>query len=256
METSPDSGSAPASQRVRESGHARNVASFAQLLAFIRRYEEKYIPSRDALSLKALDSMNTQAMDLLTKCKQLETTFDNAVDARRVLFATLRPLSTKVLSAFKASGVDQANVEGAVTISRKLQGRPAPFKKGDAIAEGNDAARSVSSSQQSYVQLVQHFSGLRALVSSHKAYSPNEAELLPEFLYRFQGELVAATTNVDTALSLWSGTRIERDRLLYDPANGLVNIAFAVKEYVKSVFGASGREYKEIKAIPFKMMTK
>lgn len=130
METSPNGGSTPASRRVRESGHARNVASFGQLLAFIRRYEEKYVPSRHALSLTALDKMNTEAMDLLTKCKQLEATFDNAVDARRVLFATLRPLSTKVLGAFKASGVDPANIEGAVTISRKLQGRPAPFKKG------------------------------------------------------------------------------------------------------------------------------
>lgn len=256
MATSSAGGSTPASKRVSESGHARNVASFGQLLAFIKRYEEKYIPSREALSLASLDKMNYQAIELLNRCKQQETSFDNAVDTRRILFATLRPLSTKVLGAFKASGVDPANIEGAVTISRKLQGRPASLKKGEAITADNEAARTVSSSQQSYVQLAQHFSGLRELVSSHKAYRPNEEELQPEVLYRFQESLMNATSNVDTALSLWSGTRIERDKLLYHPANGIVHISRAVKEYVKSVFGASGREYKEVKAIPFKMMTR
>ena len=54
-----------------------------------------------------------------------------------------------------------------------------------------------------------------------------------------------ATISLDNA-------RIARDKVLYLPITGLTDIAFDTKVYVKSVFGATSAEFRQISGIEFK----
>ena len=47
---------------------------------------------------------------------------------------------------------------------------------------------------------------------------------------------------------------IARNKRLYDPQTGLVERAQVVKNYVKSIFGASSPEYKLINKLRFKVI--
>jgi len=61
---------------------------------------------------------------------------------------------------------------------------------------------------------------------------------------------VANTAAIGTNTVL-SNARIERDKVLYKPETGLVDIVDDVKKYVKSLFGASTPQYKQISGLKF-----
>ena len=238
-----------------ETGHAKNVANFETLISFCVGYGATYNPSRDALKVANLQTLLTDAKAVIVDCKAKETAFDNATDARKESFSTLKALGTRVVNALSVSGVADSVVEGARTINRKLQGQKA---NGSVTSEpvstesGTPAPSTASSSQQSYDNLVEHFNGLIELVSSHTEYNPNEIELKVATLQTYSTELRTANTNVQNANTDWSNSRISRDKTLYADNTGLVDIALDVKAYVKSVFNSTSPQYGQISGIEFK----
>ncbi len=236
-----------------ETGHAKNVANFETLISFCTGYGATYNPSRDALKVANLQTLLATAKAAIEDCKTKETAFDNATDARKESFATLKALGTRIVNALSVSGVPDSVVEGARTINRKLQGQRA---NGSATAEPvpteGAAPATASSSQQSYDNLVEHFNGLIELVSSHTEYNPNETELKVATLQTYLAELRTANTNVLNANTAWSNSRISRDNILYADTTGLVDIALDVKAYVKSVFNSTSPQYGQISGIEFK----
>jgi hypothetical protein len=238
-----------------ETGHAKNVAKFETLISFCVGYGATYNPSRDALKVANLQTLLTDAKAVIVDCKAKETAFDNATDARKESFSTLKALGTRIVNALSVSGVADSVVEGARTINRKLQGQRA---NGSVTSEpvstesATPAPSTTSSSQQSYDNLVEHFNGLIELVSSHTEYNPNETELKVATLQTYSTELRTANTNVQNANTEWSNSRISRDKTLYANNTGLVDIALDVKAYVKSVFNSTSPQYGQISGIEFK----
>ena len=51
-----------------------------------------------------------------------------------------------------------------------------------------------------------------------------------------------------------SNARIARNEVLYKEKTGLVDTAFDVKVYIKSLFGASSPQYKQISKLAFKAL--
>lgn len=243
-----------------ETGHAKNVANFETLISFCTGYGATYNPSRDALKVANLQLLLTAAKAAIVDCKAKETAFDNATDARKESFSTLKALGTRIVNALSVSGVADSVIEGARTINRKLQGQRAngPATAESIVAEGTASTPTTpapgiaSSSQQSYDNLVEHFNGLIELVSSDTEYNPNETELKVATLQTYLAELRTANTNVLTANTAWSNSRISRDNTIYADTTGLVDIALDVKAYVKSVFNSTSPQYGQISGIEFK----
>ncbi|HMK06982.1 MAG TPA: hypothetical protein VK476_05585, partial [Flavobacterium sp.] len=136
---------------------------------------------------------------------------------------------------------------------RKLQGKRAATPT---APPDTPAPVTISSSQQSYDQLIQHFAGLVSVLVSESSYTPNEAELKITALNSKQIDLVAKNNNVSTAYAAISNSRIARNKTLYDDNIGLVDTALEVKKYIKSVFGATSPEFKEVNKIQFKNFKK
>jgi hypothetical protein len=61
------------------------------------------------------------------------------------------------------------------------------------------------------------------------------------------------TTNTDAinAYTPLSNARIDRNKILYDETTGLVTVAGDVKSYVKSVFGGTSPQYKQVSKLKF-----
>ena len=75
--------------------------------------------------------------------------------------------------------------------------------------------------------------------------------LLPTITAKINS-LIARNSDVDNAYTKVSNSRLKRDKTLYAPETGLVEVAAEVKKYVLSLYGASSPEYKQIKGIAFK----
>lgn len=238
----------------QETGHAKNVSNFESLISFCTGYGVKYNPSQEVLQVDNLQIIWASSKTALGACKKSETAYDNASDERRDVFNGIKKIGTRVVNALAASGVADNIVEGAQTINKKLQGqRSTPKEEPKKAADGTDLpSTSSSSSQQGFDNLIEHLNGLVELVSSQPAYAPNEEDLKVVSLQAYVAVLEASNTGVKNANAAWSNSRIERDTIMYGDKTGLVDVALDVKKYVKSAFGATSAQLKQISGLAFK----
>ena len=93
-----------------ETGHAKNVATFEDLISFCTGYGATYNPSKVVLKLPALTTQLTGASAALQAVKVAKTAFDNATNAREIAFKPMKPLTTKVVNSLAATEIGRAHV--------------------------------------------------------------------------------------------------------------------------------------------------
>jgi hypothetical protein len=139
-------------------------------------------------------------------------------------------------------------------VNLKIQGRRAKaIEKPDParLAAGEAPAKTASTSQQSYDKMIDHLAQLIATLTAEARYLPNENELKVANLNTILADLRARNTAVINTTTALSNARIARDRVLYAEGTGMVDIALDVKQYVKSVFGATSPQYKQVSGLKF-----
>ena len=238
-----------------ETGHAKNVTNLESLITSIIALETSYNPSRDSIKLPALQALLTASTESLNAVNIAQATYSNAVAARKVAFEPFSKLITRVMNSLKASGASTQVVQSARTIVRKLQGRRASAKiteeeKKALEAEGKEVNQ-ISASQMSFDNRIENFDRLIMLLSSIPLYNPNEAELKVEVLKALHNQLKEKNTEVILPIVQLSNSRMNRNKILYNENTGLVDVALDSKTYIKSIFGATSPQYKQISKLRF-----
>ena len=170
-------------------------------------------------------------------------------------FKPLKSLATKIINALDATDASAETVKDARTINRKIQGQratPKTVSSSPAAQVEGAADKTISASQQSYDQQIEHFAKLVELLSSDSNYKPNEADLTVAANQTKLAALKAANTDVVKTYTNWSNSRIARTNALYNPLTGLVNTALDVKKYIKSIFGALSPQFKLVSKLEFR----
>lgn len=239
-----------------EVGHAKNVANLQDLTSFITGYGAVYNPAKTALKLATLNTLYTTANTKLADVINKNTPYNNALNDRILAFSTLESLATRVVGALEATDAVPDKIKDAKGVLRKLRGQRATTAVLTPVDPETPAPISISSSQQSYDQKIQQFTTLISILQSEPTYTPNETDLKIPALNTFLANLVTKNNAVATAYTAVSNARIARDKTLYTPDTGLVDIALDVKKYIKSVFGASSPEFAQVKGLVFKKVTK
>lgn len=246
-----------------ETGHAKNIANFENLISIVNGYGAQYNPSNPNIELRNLETLKTNAKKALDTLYSSTTSYVNAINTRQGAFEDLKKLSTRIISALEASGAEPATVESAISINRKVQGaRAGKLTKADAgKTEGLNTDPSspappeptnISVSQQSFDSLIEHFSRLITMIGSEPLYKPNESDLsitnLKAKLTTLQNTNSSAINNHTTV----STARISRNEILYGTNTGVCDIAAQVKSYTKSIYGATSPNYKLISKLEFR----
>jgi len=234
-----------------ETGHAKNIANFQDLIAFVTGYGATYNPSKNALKLPQLNTLVTTSQGNLADVITKNTAYNNSVNDRIIAFEGLKALSTRLVNALETTDAPKEKVSDAKGFNRKIQGKRASTSA-TPTDPSTPAPATISASQQSYDQQIQHFAGLVSVLQSETSYTPNENELKIVTLTAKQANLVAKNNAVSTAYTNISNSRINRNKTLYEDVTGLVSVATEVKKYIKSVFGASSPEFAQVKGIEFK----
>ncbi|MHB8842428.1 MAG: hypothetical protein ACYC56_11710 [Candidatus Aquicultor sp.] len=246
-----------------ETGHAKNVANFEQLISVCTGYGAPYNPSKVSLKLTALNTLFTSSQTSMTNVKDKFNAASVAIDAREILFAPalFSKFITRILNALESSEVTEQKIDDAKTITRKLTGKRATPKTKKALNASTTTPATetipvvehveISSSQMSYDNRLDNFAKLINLLSTETGYTPNEADLKVTALNTLLASMKTKNTafiNAETALS---NARISRNKILYLDVTSLYNTQLDAKKYVKSIFGATSPEYKLISKIPF-----
>ena len=238
-----------------ETGHAKNVTNLESLITSIIALETSYNPSRDSIKLPALQALLTASKESLNAVNIAQAAYSNAVAARKVAFEPFSKLITRVMNSLKASGASTQVVQSARTIVRKLQGRRASAKiteeeKKALEAEGKEVNQ-ISASQMSFDNRIENFDRLIMLLSSIPLYNPNEEELKVETLKALHNQLKEKNSEVILPIVQLSNSRMTRNKILYSENTGLVDVALDSKTYIKSIFGATSPQYKQISKLRF-----
>ncbi|MFC4817019.1 hypothetical protein ACFO7M_07785 [Flavobacterium sp. GCM10023249] len=231
---------------IPDKGHAKNVYNFQILIAFCQSLGDVYNPSNPRLQIDQLQLLANTAFKTLFVVQEQKEHFHLHTNNRRKAFEDIKPFSTKIINAFAASGVDKSILEVAKAINKKIQG---VVLKGVAETTHNQAC----ASQQSYNQKLEHFGALIRILENNPVYNPNESELKLIALQSKFDSLQLHNANLVESHGLYSEALQERNHLLYDLQNGLLQTVKEVKQYVKSIFGATSAYYHEISQLQFKV---
>ena len=237
-----------------ETGHAKNVANFEELVTLCKGYGPTYNPANPNLVTTALDTLLSNAKSSLSALNATLPQWINAVNQRENLFKPLSELTTRIISALAASGASKQIVNDAKAIARKLKGMRASSKSNTTADTENTetAPKTISASQMSYDSRVENFDKLVKLLELQPEYAPNESDLAIAGLNTLLTQMRDANTNTINTYSSVSSARLNRNNILYNEDTGLVQIAANVKLYVKSIFGATSPEYKQVARIKFR----
>lgn len=242
-----------------ETGHNKNVTNFETLIIACTGFGTPYNPSNPNITIPILTTQHIEAKASVKEVKTTETPFNSVEGQRKTIFKPLKPTSTKVLNALKGASAPATVIADAETINRKIQGKRAnntteEVPTGDP-SDSEQAKQTPSDknsvSQQSYDMQIDHFEKLIELADVEPVYNPNEEPLKIVNLIAYKTDLETINTAVKTAYIPYKTAMQTRDIKLYAPQSGLVDTAQTVKNYVKSVFGATSPQYKQISSLKF-----
>jgi hypothetical protein len=238
-----------------EKGHAKNVDNFSLLIEVCKGFGTKYNPSKASIKVANLTIKLNQSKTQLQDVKDKDQAESTARNNRAIAFKDKGIFSTKLLAAIKATDATDETIADAISINKKIQGeRLTADKKAKPTTEGaaEETPKTISTSQLSYTNIVDHYKKFKTLLTSIATiYTPNEAELQTSAVNTYITNLETLNNTVDTAATAASNSLIARDKGFYDEKTGLPETAQDVKEYIKSVYGASSPEYKMAAKIKF-----
>lgn len=234
-----------------ETGHAKNVANFQDLIEFVSAYGATYNPSKTNLQLTQMIAQHAAADTSLADVITKNTAFNTKVNLRVAAFSDIRVFATRLLAALQATDASAQTIADAKTFNTKIQGKSASTPK-TPLDPNAPPPDTISVSQQSYDQLIQHLSALKSVLASEPSYAPNESDLQIVSLDAKIADLIEKNNAVSTVYAAASNSRIARDKILYNDQNSIYETAKDVKVYVKAVFGASSPEYAQVKGIQIK----
>lgn len=239
-----------------ETGHAKNVANFDELISFVTGYGAVYNPSNAAIKLAALKAIATSSKNAMSVVNGMLPAYKNAVSDRKIAFEPLSQLITRVLNAVIATDVAPQVIENVKSFARKIQGKRAVAKKTEEelqkLAMQGKETKNISASQMSYDNRLNNLDKLLKFLATIPQYKPNEADLKVTSLTSLYNILQTKNAAVLTANTLLSNARITRNNVMYDATTGLVSTANETKAYVISLFGVKDPQYKQISKLQFR----
>lgn len=245
-------------EKQTESGYPVSVANLATLINLCSIFGDKYKPVKFSIKLENLMTLLDSVKISLAVVDEALKEMSSAIKMRQRVFSELESLVTRIMGAVGSSDILPGNEKKLASIVRKFRGKratpiaePKPSTATDAVSP-NDV-KIHSTAQRSYDRKADNFSELVTFLKGEPNYLTDELDLKVEMLELMVSELEARNDEVCKTKSAYFIARIDRDKLFFEPVNGLVPCTKAVKKYVKSVFKASSPEFKSISGIAFKL---
>lgn len=244
-----------------ETGHARNVANFQDLVNAVTNMGPAYQPIGGLIKLLTLTAQQAACKAANSAVKEPLANYNRGVSERTALFKSLSKLTTRLLAMFNGTDAHQQVKDFAKTTADKIRGSNAKPKPETTPPPADEAPATPSSevveenkhsmSQRSYVMQTDNFETFIGILSAEPTYKPAEDDLSISALQAMLSNMQRLNNDVDLAFKALKKVRTERNTALYAAKSGLVDVALAVKNYAKGAFGTSDEKYKSIKGLKF-----
>lgn len=240
-----------------ETGHARNVASFEDLVIIVKSLGAAYNPVAAAIQVNVLENLKIELRQHLQTVNDKNAVYRDKIYAKQNEMEKMSAMTTRILGMMTGLGMDSKIINQAKSIAKKIRGGGGKKKNGEPPSEATTSestpteGKKVSASQMSFDQRLQNFSKLTALVASQAKYQPNETEMKTSSLQSYIETLQNLNQVATSAEQELTMARQQRDALLYEEIKGAVVLAQQTKAYIKGAFGSKSNEYNRVSGIKF-----
>lgn len=235
-----------------DSGHAINVSNFRSLILSCTYFGATYNPVLALIKLVAMNTLASAAEAALNDLRTAVGVYTTQVAQRAAAFAPLNALITRVVNAFEVSGASQELIEAVRALGQQVKG-----KRVNPKATAEPSAKNIAAVQGSYVARANALAELIALLLANQTlYNPSENGLKLVDLQALLLTLTSENADVENAIKALELARAARNEALYHPETGVVAVALLCKKYVRSVYGATSPQAKQVGAIKFTWPTK
>lgn len=238
-----------------ETGYAVNIINLEKLWNFVVGFGPSFQPTNPDILPAALKSELDIERTLLQKINLAATPWVNAVNDRQDAIHDLSTLCRKIYNSTASSKASANFIADVQSLVKKITGVRATPKivitKDSPPTPSDKIITQISASQMGIDNRLNHFDALIQLLKSQAFYTPNETDLQTISLETKYAAISAANSAVIAAFPALDNARIElKDRLYYASGNGS-ELAGKLKKYVRSAYGLSSPQYKQISALKF-----
>jgi hypothetical protein len=231
------------------------VEHFQQMISFCTGYGADYAPTNTEIALAALNTALADAQSSLDDVQAAVAPWKLKVADRENIYKGIRPLTTRIVNAYEATGTDDNKVDNVKTLHRAKHGARAKALPKDDPGTPEEESKGNSISHRSYVQVAEAFGQMIKQLDEDPLYAPNENDLKITTLNTLHAAMDTANAAVITAATPMSNARIARNEVLYGEDTGICDRAALVKKYVKSLYGADSPQYKQISGLEFRKVS-
>lgn len=254
---------------VFETGHSKNVANLLKYEQFLATLGGTYNPSNVNITVSAFTNLYINADAKVNSANTIFTDWKNNTNQREIIFKELKNLSTKLLGALQSTGTTTQTIDDFTFLVKKFRGSSKkkttnagrlsapppnetdPVPSDTPIPNDPNSPSTISTSQQSFDNRIQHFSKMILLLQSQPIYSPNEIEYQVPTLQAKLATITTLNDNANTSYANLRASRISRNAFLYAEATGMLDLIKQSKAYVKSLYGANSQQYHTANSIKF-----
>jgi len=233
--------------------NARNVESLARLVGFCTGLGGQYNPGNQNLQLANMQTLLSNARELLDKVSTAKTAFENVTDHRELVYDDLRDIVGRIIAELKSSGATSQSIANAQTMARKIKGiRHKAEPESEALPDSGEVKPAKRRARGlDYVNVAHHFGKLLETLAVEPNYEPNVPALQVTELIAKLDAMRQANDEVIKATVALRNVRIERDVLLYAGNSSLIVTGRKAKNKIKALFGYGGKDYESVREIRF-----
>ncbi|MBL0309964.1 MAG: hypothetical protein IPP77_09880 [Bacteroidetes bacterium] len=233
-----------------ETGHTLNIFNFKKLHDKCDSFGPTYQPGNPNITVANLFSLWSAADGQNNNMNGILANSKVPINQRVQAFEPLNKIVTNSFNYLKSASGDKELIKDCKGYADKIRGSRVK-KPVVVLLPPDDPANPnpdwVSNSHLSYVQRITNFKIYIDLLATSPEYTPNEATITIANLNPLYDSLKAMNDNIEaTVIAPLEAARNGRNHLLYDKDTGLIDISLKVKDYVKSLFGSSADETKQV----------
>jgi len=230
-----------------ETGHNKNVANFSTAYQILEEMGTLYNPSNQKIQLVNLNPIRTSLQTVITELNNKKPIYKNAVAAREIAIAPLGKLITRTSNYTKSLDISTTDKENIANLAKKIRGDQKQKPLNPETTETN----SISTSQMSYDSRIANLDTFINQLASHTQYNPNEIELQIISLQVLHSNLITLSQTVNAAGNALITARANRNKILYNNENSVIQLIKDCKAYLKSLGDEGKPYYKAIVRLKF-----
>lgn len=238
-----------------ETGYAVNIINLEKLWQSTVGFGTNYQPGNTDL-LPAAIKLELDAERALLKTVNVKATpWINAVNAREAAIKDLSKLSRRIWEFTVSSKASSSFADDVHSLVKKITGTRATPKIVPPLDPNatptDETITQISASQMGIDNRLNHFDALIQLVKSEPLYDPNEADLkITALEAKYTAISDANSAVIATFPALDNARNALKDKMYFATGNG-AELSGKVKQYVRSAFGPSSWQYKQISGLKF-----